>query len=46
MGGGLALVTSLFTSVLNCTCRSCQVAEEKEDSDDDQPSYRKTYKLQ
>ncbi|XP_041857889.1 MORC family CW-type zinc finger protein 3a isoform X2 [Melanotaenia boesemani] len=26
--------------------RSCQVEEEPEDSDDDQPSYRKTYKLQ
>lgn len=26
--------------------RSCQVPEEPEDSDDDQPSYRKTYKLQ
>lgn len=26
--------------------RSCQVEEEPEDSDDDQPSYRKTYKEQ
>ncbi|XP_035995091.1 MORC family CW-type zinc finger protein 3a [Fundulus heteroclitus] len=26
--------------------RSCKVEEEPEDSDDDQPSYRKTYKLQ
>ncbi|XP_067371166.1 MORC family CW-type zinc finger protein 3a isoform X2 [Channa argus] len=26
--------------------RSCQVDEEPEDSDEDQPSYRKTYKLQ
>lgn len=37
---------NMDTLFLFCPCRSCKVEEEPEDSDDDEPSYRKTYKQQ
>lgn len=40
----------MFANVSNvfliCPLRNCQVEEEPEDSDDEQPTYSKTYKQQ
>ena len=40
------MFADVFTLNLFCSPRSCLVEEEQEDSDDEQPSYHKTYKQQ